>query len=820
MLYMPTPVDSNSNSSPRKHEQLVKGNIVYAEGHDDPPLAGKGKKWTERLTRFHIGGGSSKRKKNKSKVPESLPLMGSPMFLPPEYMLGSPSPTTPNSISSFSFTQFPSELVKAAVSPTSSQLHHNQPLEREPGSFLPFFPPSKSHDEAIWMRRSSKKKSFLNSTCTLCGDPTSSRNNGERILELECGHLAHQECLLVSFSSEASAISNLQSLFPRCNQCWRQHQRKVRCIPKESDLADQLISNILLNKSSEVSVSPSVSQESSVYPGLNIRSSSTVNSHQQAAVTLGDTTTLGFTPHSFSEPTFAALQDSPSVRRLSRVLEPKNTGRAPTSIACPFHSATPSPTSNSVTHQPNLRPPITRQYSIGSLFSVSTSATNESMDVSLAESQAITREETSSPSVPLLRSYFLNVLVAKFGHEITASDLDSKYGLLKVVDELLVSFDSINYLKCWCYLFKNALIFVRVAFGKEGGEDSNDTLTTSIFQRDFEGIDIFLPILVTNVAPVDSSILKCEFRFGEGTDHSMTVYFKESSESYENKVIQKWITAFLDPDLLFNQSCFTSTLPLPPIITGISDIPNENSTFAGLVKPNKMVEVSTLTSKHTSIITRKGFTLPADSLMLNDSNNTTASLIPTFRYIISIKCSVPDDLVVVLQIQFPKLRTKHEFNVLHNTLIALALKFPSFHTCILDQNGYVITHSKIGDLIQNYQSMEEMASLQPKNKFDPLWLRKLLYPEGINSNLGVAVISNCDMDEGRSCLFWDYGEFKRKGKSRVNEIKIRVGYLNMDYTDKIEELIEVDTWDFLLEAVCCAFNLNFENESQDTKTFE
>ena len=54
---------------------------------------------------------------------------------------------------------------------------------------------------------------------------------------------------------------------------------------------------------------------------------------------------------------------------------------------------------------------------------------------------------------------------------------------------------------------------------------------------------------------------------------------------------------------------------------------------------------------------------------------------------------------------------------------------------------------------------------------------------------------------------------------RVNEIKIRVGYLNMDYTDKIEELIEVDTWDFLLEAVCCAFNFDFENESQDTKIF-
>ena len=819
MLYMTTPVDSNSNSSPRKYEHRVKGNLAQVEGHASPSLVGRGKKWTDRLTRFHIGSGSSKRKKNKNKVPESLPLMGPPMFLSPECMVGSPSPSTPKSTSSFPFTQLSSELVKTVGSPTSNQLPHNQTLEGEPGAFLPFFPATNSHDEAIWMRRSSKKKSYLYSTCTLCGDPTSSRNNGERILELECGHLAHQECLLVSFSSEASAISNLQSLFPQCNQCWKQHWRRVRCIPKESDLADQLISNILLNKSSEMSASPSVSQEANMYSGVNIHSSSTVNNHQQSVLTLGDTPALGSTPHSFSEPMFTALQDPSSVRGFSRVLESKNTSRAAIPMTHSFHSVTPSPTSSSVTHQPNLRPPITRQYSIGSLFSISTSATNESIDVSIAESQVITRKETSSPSVPLLRSYFLNVLIAKFGQEITASDLDSKYGLLKVVDELLVSFDSINYLRCWCYLFKNALIFLHVALGKKDSDDSHDPLTTSIFQRDFENIDTFLPIAVVNVVPVDSSILKCEFQFGEGMDHSRTVYFKESSGSNENKVIQKWITAFLDPDLLFNGDCFTSTLPPPPIITGISDAPNESSTFAGLVKPDKMVGVSTLTSKHTSIITRRGFTLPADSIMSHDTNNTIASLIPTFRYIISIKCSVPDDLVVVLQIQFPKLRTKHEFNVLHNSLIALALKFPSFHTCILDQNGYVLTHSTIGDLIQNYQSIEEMANLRPKTKFDPLWLRKLLYPEDISFNLGVAVISNCDMDEGRSCLFWDYGEFKRKGTSRVNEIKIRVGYLNMDYTDKIEELIEVDTWDFLLEAVCCAFNLNFENESQDTKIF-
>ena len=85
------------------------------------------------------------------------------------------------------------------------------------------------------------KRSFLNSVCTVCDEPIFTRGSGERIIELECGHISHQECLVVSFD-ESRGADEILEMFPKCKMCGSD----VRCLPKNRDFKDKLISEYLI----------------------------------------------------------------------------------------------------------------------------------------------------------------------------------------------------------------------------------------------------------------------------------------------------------------------------------------------------------------------------------------------------------------------------------------------------------------------------------------------------------------------------------------------------------------------------------------------
>jgi pheromone-response scaffold protein len=94
-------------------------------------------------------------------------------------------------------------------------------------------------------------------------------------------------------------------------------------------------------------------------------------------------------------------------------------------------------------------------------------------------------------------------------------------------------------------------------------------------------------------------------------------------------------------------------------------------------------------------------------------------------------------------------------------------------------------------------------------------LKNTLYPENIHEHLGIVAVSNSNMEAKKSILFQDYRCFTSFGRRRPNELKIKVGYLNVDYSDKIDELVEASSWTFVLETLCYSFGLSFDEHDDD-----
>lgn len=103
-----------------------------------------------------------------------------------------------------------------------------------------------------------KKKVLNNDFCTICKELLKTKSNGERIIELECGHQCHQECMLVSFDDISnSMILDYNQLFPICVDCQNNNsldngnKHITRCIPRNDEYKDDIIRKLLAIQSEE-----------------------------------------------------------------------------------------------------------------------------------------------------------------------------------------------------------------------------------------------------------------------------------------------------------------------------------------------------------------------------------------------------------------------------------------------------------------------------------------------------------------------------------------------------------------------------------------
>nr|4F2H_A Chain A, Protein STE5 [Saccharomyces cerevisiae] len=191
------------------------------------------------------------------------------------------------------------------------------------------------------------------------------------------------------------------------------------------------------------------------------------------------------------------------------------------------------------------------------------------------------------------------------------------------------------------------------------------------------------------------------------------------------------------------------------------------------------------------------------------------SVLTTISSILSLKREKPDNLAIILQIDFTKLKEEDSLIVVYNSLKALTIKFARLQFCFVDRNNYVLDYGSVLHKIDSLDSISNLKSKSSSTQFSPIWLKNTLYPENIHEHLGIVAVSNSNMEAKKSILFQDYRCFTSFGRRRPNELKIKVGYLNVDYSDKIDELVEASSWTFVLETLCYSFGLSFDEHDDD-----
>ncbi|CCF56828.1 hypothetical protein KAFR_0B05330 [Kazachstania africana CBS 2517] len=745
-------------TTPRLNSTLSSAN----ESFEDSPSSTKSKTWKGKFSKFQRSSARKKKNESPSSAFTFSPITRSATSLSPSNnIITTPSTSHPDN-HPFRTSSLPrpnSQLFNSGSRSVSNALSESKGLRDEVpiSSTVPFGLPVPS---------ASEKKSFLNACCTLCEEPISNRTNGERVIELVCRHLIHQECLCVSFETSApSNNSDMSSNFPECSKCLTERQRTVKCVPKNDEIMDKLVSEFLIKRSFSDSPTLTHPQFSLSTPIISPIPSPVQQIERQSLIQPTPVSTLG----SLAFP----LQDAPATR--SRMTPLGNTNR---------FSFFPS----SHNRDASLSSKSTR----GTDFSVLHNSLNNTSNSFLSNENV---------PVPLLRSYFLEAFLSKHD-KVPGWKLDSLFGLLRLVDRLMVSTDGKIFKECWCYLFEHGII---IAFTDESKSVTNSD--NIVLEATFTNIKMFAPIVNIKVDTVESSVLKCTISQHNKSENDI-LFLTETLNTDSSQIIQKWISGLLDPELSFNEYNFTSTLPLPPVMKNISQNDASSDTFTGLISSNKILELTSMENKHGSVMIRRGLTLPNDENTIDNM----ATMMTTISSILSLKRERPDDLVIIFQIDFFKVKNNDDILNFYNILKALLLKFPECKFCAVNTAGFIIDYGLITEKVEGPDYFQVINKVDGTIKFEPTWLKSLLFPQEIRHNVAIVIVSNSSMEADKSCLLMDYNPFASNGRRRPNELKVKVGYLNIDYSDKINELIEIDSWSVLLEALCYSFTLNFDED--------
>lgn len=737
-----------------------------------PPSSSKGKRWTERWTGFPRSSERRKKSVGSPVVEKVSSAAHSNEAIPPmtsEWNAMGVKSAEPD-------MQYPSRtdslprptmnLGRRGSRDTVSQSLNSPHIVDNPRRMPPPRIPPFGYSDV----RSSPKKSFLNCVCTVCDEPIFTRSHGERIIELECGHISHQECLLISFeASHNFASDEFTDIFPHCNRCRDESKKDAKCLPKNPELKDKLISEFLINKNLGSPEGIRSRTFSHVLPRLQKFSSTPVVTTAKQELRQGVMPPIArSTKSAFQVP---MENDEKLARSLFQ----------PTSQVNRMSKGSPWVASSSIVSSVN---------DLGSVVSTDVSVSDRSQKLPSERNQ-----------LPILRAFYMQVLLTNFKNDIVDWQVDTVYGLLRLVDKLYVSRDGLSYSTCLCYLFEKAFIVATLS------QEASDTLTGAKLTN----LQTFIPVSKIKVEAVDASIFKCSLT---SDARYQELYLRERLETNSSQIIEKWISGLLNRDLIFDESNFTSSLPTPPIIRQVKGRTNRES-LIGMVGSSKAIELSGLDQLSDSVIIRRGVKIPAMGADVADKVGTIESVMTNVSSIISMKRETPGDLVVVLQCDLEDPNLKNSLLTMYNSFKALKIKFPNLSVCVVDSSGFVVTFAPVEEVFSPNGIPSAGDKTEPR-KFDPTWLKHTIYANSVLDNVGIAVISGTSMEEGKSCLLMNYKPFTCIGRRRPNELKVKVGYLNVDYSDSIQELVEVASWANILEALCYSFSLVFgEDEDEE-----
>ena len=414
--------------------------------------------------------------------------------------------------------------------------------------------------------------------------------------------------------------------------------------------------------------------------------------------------------------------------------------------------------------------------------------------------------------IHLLRTFFSDWFInqSKEYTTITPWELDHNFGLLRLVDKFEISYyPFIKKKLAVCLLFENILAIVQVQRESIKCNEFSEIHAESIHLYHTENSRADL-----KYQKID--YINCQIRKADYTGNKLRISLSNTTlrmfeiETEKNGVLLNWLRGFHDKKQMFDAKYFTSNcLELP-----VMQIFENESTILGLFNSNRLIEMGSINSVHNSIILRRSFYLrnSMETDIMGTYNTITSS-------VLSIKKEKPSDILLLIQIDEQKITDQKDQikQVIKNTLMALKLKYPEYFLVILSATGEVLLMDSIDRLNLDNQLL---SGEEPKNPFrlEISSIRTHVYGTSILENLAIVAVSNSAMVETTSILFKNFSPLISKGRLRPNEIRIKVGYSNNDYSDVVSELVEIESWDYLLEALCHTFSLDYDDDYTSYET--
>ncbi|KAH3901897.1 uncharacterized protein SCODWIG_02269 [Saccharomycodes ludwigii] len=728
------------------------------------------------------------------------------------------------------------------------------------------------------VKKKNSKKKLLNEKCCLCTETVMNKICNEKIITLECDHVVHEECLYLFMEMKNAENTNNDinpdKLFPECLLCC-QTCVPLDGLLKDSIIFSFLMKDKMNTKQP---TSPKTDNPPENYPAqqnMPLTHIPNKDNHRicrpEIAKVLSPASSIrDHNKHCNSIKNGGSIKNKP----VSKIFH-KNTHSTDIIPSVVTSSVSKNiPDTLSYNHEgSDADEDEFEDLQINRTTLTSNNKANRNNSITTLNQE---KEPKVLISLAFLRSYFIQQLLANFKDELEAWIIDLHYGLLRIVDILNFSEDGKTYNKCYCYLFENILL---IAYLKENyhAEDRSKMFSsfklielkqnalckenTAIGNRSIDSMKVKNLRYKIVIDTLESSVLKSKILVpldsSSRITQTHTFYMTQNLNNNDSKIIEKWISALLDFNLFFDNCSFTSTLKIPndykfdnnknnSVRTEIKEsASNKNSvgisTFDIAITDNKPFIANNIKST-ADVIVRRRESVFSNGIHSNSNNNRVISKLPPVEkealdsasnfeeteintiitFYLTLKKREPTELIIVLQLDSEKKITQIQNNNLINAIKALNTypKLKKLHLCCISEDLKILCFGSTTHVLSQMSSGLNFKQFRGAT-FTPEDLFYKIYPHGASNDflndVGLVVISNSSMNESKSCLFMNYNIFGSNPTQFENfsGIKIHVGFLNVDYSNKISELLEIDTWNDLLEVISFTFNIKFGEDSEE-----
>ncbi|KAL6927014.1 hypothetical protein ACO0SA_004100 [Hanseniaspora valbyensis] len=692
-------------------------------------------------------------------------------------------------------------------------------------------------------------RSSSSAKCCLCQEAVTEKTVLEKILDLKCGHVAHDSCihLYMVVAKESNGSKNRNAIFPLCEIC---DDEESRCIPEDQNCKDELVSKYLLYSEDDEQIDTNTnftnknilphtfspinfdnneidylkglpSPDSNNIPAFNGLISKTTNldgintneRNKNINTELPHPLSASFKSNAISPfSRHSSISSKPLVRK--SILRQSTTSNS-TSMNGKFlnepkarqsilhrssisRESTLSRNSISKKNMPMNSPkPIVKRLqptfptsailssvnsSVGKLSDFFEEEDDNEFVVVQIDTPSVNRNRKQSVTNSLLNSHHsltitsdnliklvsyrlktVQELIDRHPNELNKKHIDSDLGLLRIVDTFNVSQlleKNQTYEICKCFLFEKMLLLEY-----DNGKFQKIKITNES----------------VNVEAVDSDI----FRVSCLSAADINIFnFKLTNQDFQK--LEKWVSALLNFDLEFHEETLSS----------LPESKKDNT--------NKSVQIDTFDNDDDG---KK--IVDSIDMIVKRGDLQISNLMP-------IKNNLkPKDLIVVLQIDSQRLIKKSENHNLINSIKALKnyyeLKKGIFRIVVLDETLKILSIGAANDILCQLNGLISFSQIRGKKLNGNLWSSLVMqkYYSETENDIGIVVLSNSEMNEHTNCLFKDFFG------SQENLLKVHIGYLNVDYSDFITDLVEINTCMDLMEIICYSFDIEFGQDDCD-----